>query len=93
MLFHHTGCWKARCQPVGDGDPKDTDLCLLPVEVSPDLRIAKCMHLITPEDVIRCIEIYYAGGALHYNAAPAHHSPRPEPNHRIDSRPKQLPKD
>ena len=75
------GCWKSRCQPVGDGDPKDADLCLLPVEVSPDLRIAKCMHLITPADVIRSIEIYYSGGALQYNAAPAiiRHNPNESP--------------
>lgn len=58
------GCWKSRCQPVGDGDPKDQDLCLHPVEVSPDLKIPKCMDMITPDDVIRRIELYYQGGAL-----------------------------
>lgn len=61
------GCWKSRCQAVGDGDSKDTDLCLFPTEIGPQLQIAKCMHLITPEDVIRSIEIYYSGGALSYN--------------------------
>jgi ADP-heptose:LPS heptosyltransferase len=62
------GCWKSRCQPVGDGDPKDSNLCVDPVQVSPELRIGRCMELITPENVIRRIELYYAGGALRYAA-------------------------
>jgi ADP-heptose:LPS heptosyltransferase len=57
-------CWKSRSQPLGDGDAKDRDLCPHPVEVAPALRIARCMHLITPADVIRRIELYYEGGAL-----------------------------
>jgi ADP-heptose:LPS heptosyltransferase len=57
------GCWKARCQPVGDNDPKDRDLCSHPVQVSPELRIAKCMDMISTQDVIRRIEMYYEGGA------------------------------
>ena len=28
------GCWKSRTVPLGDGDAKDTSLCLAPVEVS-----------------------------------------------------------
>jgi ADP-heptose:LPS heptosyltransferase len=62
------GCWKSRCQRVGDGDPKDSDLCYYPVSVRPDLVIPKCMDMISPEDVIRRIELYYEGGALSYNA-------------------------
>lgn len=58
------GCWKSRCQPVGDGDAKDNDLCTQSVKVNDDLQIPRCMHLITPEDVIRRIEIYLEGGAL-----------------------------
>ncbi len=61
------GCWKSRCQPVGDGDLKDGDLCVLPVTVSPELRIPRCMQMITPQDVIRRIEMYYEGGSLVYN--------------------------
>lgn len=60
----HGGCWKSRCQPVGDDDPKDQNLCLHPVRINPDLQIAQCMHMITPHDVIRAIERYYDGGAL-----------------------------
>ena len=57
------GCWKSRCQPVGDGDAKDRqELCLQPVQITPDLRIAQCLEMITPEDVIRRIEMYYEGG-------------------------------
>jgi ADP-heptose:LPS heptosyltransferase/SAM-dependent methyltransferase len=59
------GCWKSRCQPVGDGDPKDRhDLCERPVQIRADLRIPQCMEMITPEDVIRRIELYYQGGLL-----------------------------
>jgi hypothetical protein len=60
------GCWKSRCQPVGDGDEKDRDCCLYPVRVSPALVIPKCLAMITAEDVIRRIELYYQGGALDY---------------------------
>lgn len=62
------GCWKSRCQPVGDGDDKDApeNLCVLPVQVAPDLRIARCMDLIDAEDVIRAIELYHRGGAFRY---------------------------
>jgi len=63
------GCWKSRCQPVGDGDPKDRhDLCLDPVLVRADLRLPRCMELITPRHVIDRIELYYRGGALAFHA-------------------------
>jgi ADP-heptose:LPS heptosyltransferase/SAM-dependent methyltransferase len=56
------GCWKSRCQTVGDGDEKDRrDLCEQPVQVSQDLKIPRCMEMITPEDVIRKIEMYLSG--------------------------------
>lgn len=64
----HGGCWKSRCQPVGDGDSKDSDLCKYPVSTSDNLRIPKCMHMIRPEDVIRRIEMYYEGGSLTCNS-------------------------
>lgn len=60
------GCWKSRCQRVGDGDPADDDICCYPIEIRRDLRIARCMHMITPADVVRQIEMYYEGGALEY---------------------------
>jgi FkbM family methyltransferase len=61
------GCWRSRCQLVGDGDDKDRrEVCERPVQVSPTLRIPQCMHLIRPEDIIQAIELYYRGGALQY---------------------------
>jgi ADP-heptose:LPS heptosyltransferase len=59
------GCWKSRCQLVGDGDEKDREnLCLYPVPVAKQLAIPRCMQMIAPEDVIRRIEMYFEGGAL-----------------------------
>ena len=59
------GCWKSRCQLVGDGDLKDQrDLCERPVEIRPNLRIAQCMEMISADDVIRRIEMYLQGGAI-----------------------------
>jgi ADP-heptose:LPS heptosyltransferase len=60
------GCWKSRCQAVGDSDDKDNDLCVLPVELSPTLKIPQCMNMIRAEDVIRRIELYIEGGCLRY---------------------------
>lgn len=60
------GCWKSRCQPVGDGDSKDHDLCKYPVAIRSSLRIPRCMDMITPEDVIRQIEMHFEGGILKY---------------------------
>lgn len=53
------GCWKSRCQLIGDGDKKDEHLCERPIQLNPELRIPECMHMITAEDVIRRIELYY----------------------------------
>lgn len=64
------GCWKSRCQLVGDGDAKDTEnVCLDPVEIrtKPPVRIPKCMDMIKADDVIRAIQTYYTGGVLKYN--------------------------
>ncbi len=64
------GCWKSRCQLVGDGDGKDQcNLCLYPVQVSEKLRVPRCMEMIRTEDVVRRIELYYEGGALKYLAS------------------------
>ena len=61
------GCWRSRCQPVGDGDPKDKhNVCEQPVHVREDLCIPRCMDMITPDDVIRRIELYYEGGTLQF---------------------------
>ena len=61
------GCWKSRCQLVGDGDAKDAEnVCVFPEEIMPDLRIPRCMQMITPDDVIRRMEMYFEGGALEF---------------------------
>jgi len=62
------GCWKSRCQLVGDGDTKDKhDVCEVPVQVADNLRIPMCLTMITPEDVIRRMQLYYDGGILSLN--------------------------
>jgi ADP-heptose:LPS heptosyltransferase len=64
------GCWKSRCQTVGDGDEKDTQgLCIYPIKIpNRKLSIPKCMDMIKPKDVIRSIEMYYDGGILKYES-------------------------
>lgn len=63
------GCWKSRCQLVGDGDPKDVrDVCEQPVVIAPNLRIPRCLEMIAPDDVVRRVEWYFQGGALSYDA-------------------------
>jgi len=59
------GCWKSRTLPLGDGDKKDRpeQLC---VDVVGELP--RCMDMITAEEVIRRIEMYFEGGALSYLA-------------------------
>ena len=64
------GCWKSRVFPLGDGDENDDpERCC--VDVVGDLP--RCMDLITAGDVIRAIEIYFAGGAISY-LSPSHRS-------------------
>lgn len=55
------GCWKSRTLPLGDGDEKDQaeHLC-----VNVTGQLPHCMHLITPEEVIQRVELYFQGGAL-----------------------------
>jgi len=55
------GCWKSRCQEMGDGDEKDNDTCERPVYHGDDeWATAFCMELITPGTVIDAIERYLA---------------------------------
>jgi ADP-heptose:LPS heptosyltransferase len=57
------GCWKSRVVPLGDGDEKDNpnNLCVDVVG-----KLPRCLDMITAEDVIRRIELYYQGGSLDY---------------------------
>ena len=55
------GCWKSRCQEMGDGDEKDNDTCERPVYHGDDeWATAQCMEMITPGTVIDAIERYLA---------------------------------
>ena len=55
------GCWKDRVYPFGNGDERDVQGRLFR---SPVGRLARCMDLITAEEVIRRIERSSQGGAL-----------------------------
>ncbi len=65
------GCWKSRTVPLGDGDEKDGSLCLdvVTAPAAPGLParpLPHCMDLITAEDAIARIELYFRGGTTHY---------------------------
>lgn len=97
------GCWKSRCQLVGDGDPKDrNDLCAQPVQLTPERRIPKCLDMISADDVIRRIELYYQGGVMSLYepppvaaAAPLHngHAPQAAVSAPKRGNPDKAPKD
>lgn len=57
------GCWKSRVVPLGDGDERDRleHRCVDVVGALP-----RCMDMIAAADVIRAIELYFEGGAIHY---------------------------
>jgi len=78
------GCWKSRCQPVGDNDPKDdpAHLCVNPVKVSETLQIGKCQTMITPHMVCNHISMFYSGGLLAYNNS----SQTPEMSAEVEKR-------
>ena len=59
----HGGCWKSRTAPLGDGDRKDD-----PSELCSDVvgQLPRCMDMITADEVIRRIELYFHGGAAEY---------------------------
>lgn len=57
------GCWKDRTVRLRDGDERDKrdHLCVKVVN-----NLPRCMDMITPEEVIRRIEMYFKGGAIKY---------------------------
>ena len=60
------GCWKSRTVHLRDGDNKDNELCVDTVPFNGRM-VQRCMRdCVTSQDVIRAIEKYYVGGALHY---------------------------
>ncbi len=80
----HHGCWKNKVVPLG----KERLLCKLPV-MTPEMPIAKCMQLITPDHVMEAVMSYYTDGSLPPvkldastqtpAAPPAFEQPEPEP--------------
>ena len=52
------GCWKSRVEPLGDGDPKDSDLCLLPVRTPEGRMLPKCLDMISADAIIAAIDKY-----------------------------------
>ncbi len=66
------GCWKSRVVPLGDGDEKDKSLCVDVVELpnSEGVRfLPRCLDMISAEEVIRRVELYFAGGAVDFLTA------------------------
>ncbi len=57
------GCWKARTEPLGDGDAKDApgSRCVNVVN-----HLPRCMDMIEAEEVVARIERYFEGGAADY---------------------------
>ena len=51
--------------PIGDGDYKDgpDELCVDVVG-----RLPRCMDMITADEVVRRIELFFDGGAIEYLA-------------------------
>ncbi len=55
------GCWKSRVKPIGDGDEKDIkNMCENVTVDDYGEEVPYCMHMISVEDVVRRIEMYYS---------------------------------
>lgn len=55
----HVGCWKNKVVPTGN----DRLICKRPV-MTPQMPIAECMKMITPEHVMAAVRSYYTDGSL-----------------------------
>ena len=57
------GCWRDRVRPLRDGDHRDR-----PERRCVDVRngLPHCLDLITAEEVIKRVELYFKGGALKF---------------------------
>lgn len=54
------GCWKSRTIPIGDGDSKDQNTCIQPIQLTNGKYIPKCLDMISAEEVIQKVR-YYIG--------------------------------
>ena len=63
LCCDHGGCWKARTFPLGDGDVKDRpeNRCVDVID-----KLPRCMDMISADEVIRRVELYFNGGTAHY---------------------------
>jgi hypothetical protein len=59
------GCSISRRVPLGDGDEKDLPGSLCENVVG---SLPRCMHMITADEVIRRIDLWFTGGLLRYLA-------------------------
>lgn len=75
MCCDNGGCWKSRTVAIGDGDEKDEPqhLCVDIVKKEMPSKshrkqatyfLPRCMDIITAQEAIRRIELYYTGGSL-----------------------------
>lgn len=55
----HVGCWKNKVVPLGN----DKLICKRPV-MTPQMPVAECMQMITPEHVMAAVKSYYSDGSL-----------------------------
>lgn len=53
------GCWKNKVVKISD----DNSLCKYPIH-TPDMPVAKCMHIITPRHVVDAVMSYYEDKSL-----------------------------
>jgi hypothetical protein len=85
------GCWKDRTVALGDGDQRDQ-----PGRLCTDVvgELPRCMDLITPEEVVRRIELYFHRGVINYLAPghldAAHRAVAATANNRFDRAPLTL---
>jgi hypothetical protein len=73
-----SGCWMSKAAPGKDGNTtmgRCHDIVTFkradPILPSRPLQLAKCMTLITPEQVMDAIDLHYQGGILQYANKPA----------------------
>ena len=59
------GCWKSRTVARNDGSDLDRSICAQPVPVG-DGFAPRCLAMLGPDEVVRALESYYAGGVLRY---------------------------
>lgn len=54
------GCWKARIQPLNDGQGWDRSMCIFPVKSKSGQKIPLCMNSITVQQVVKQIRRFNA---------------------------------